>query len=114
MRGPSSKCRQAKRCLLFFLAIALLPLLVIYFLINDQMRHVPHMNNVSNNKAPPIYRTKHNKLCIVFVCVCSRPDITTTESKDCRRTRKQAIRSRDRGDANKQIASSGVVRRPRV
>lgn len=60
MRGPASKCRQAKRCLLFFLAIALLPLLVIYFLINDQMRHVPHMHNVS------IYTAVHNKLCIVF------------------------------------------------
>lgn len=44
MRGSTSKCRQAKRCILFFLAIALLPLLVIYFLISDQMRHVHHMN----------------------------------------------------------------------
>lgn len=62
MRGSTSKCRQAKRCILFFLAIALLPLLVIYFLISDQMRHVHHMNvsihkYIGNMCVAPIRRT---------------------------------------------------------
>lgn len=40
MRGNRTQCRQVKRCILFLIAITLLPLALVYFVVNDQLYRI--------------------------------------------------------------------------
>lgn len=40
MRGNRTQCRLVKRCVLFLIAITLLPLALVYFVVNDQLYHI--------------------------------------------------------------------------
>lgn len=66
MRGNvtplTSGYRPLKRCILIFLAIALLPLLVVYFLIDDQMRHIGPMHVSSTSSLCDMFTTPTPKL----------------------------------------------------